>query len=313
MSFENLTILAANPKEASDSLTGAAEMVRAIATLLWPLLVGFLAIFYRKEIRHLVARLQRGKLLGAEIELNASLDQLQQEASRAAAEVPVPAPEVPGAGETAAATAQPSHDPADEFITTVLSEAARSPKLGLMLLASGLDRLARQVSAATGRPSRSLPQAMGMMREQLPSHVGGALRLFMDARNRIVHGADASDEEALRAIDSGITLYRALNSIPRETNVVYHPGVPVFSDEECVTAIPETRGLILETTDPAGGRTFRIYPTTRTHYRKGMRVAWEWNMALVWNEAWYRDPDTDEVKKAWDSSGEFIGRDLDQV
>jgi len=42
-------------------------------------------------------------------------------------------------------------------------------------------------------------------------------------------------------------------------------------------------------------------------------VSWEWNMNNVWEAAWYRDPDTNEVKPAWSSSAEFIGRDLNNL
>jgi hypothetical protein len=59
--------------------------------------------------------------------------------------------------------------------------------------------------------------------------------------------------------------------------------------------------------------TFRIFPTTRTHFQKGKRVAWEWNMAKVWPAAWYRDPDTGEIKEGWVSAAEFVGRHLDDV
>jgi hypothetical protein len=36
-------------------------------------------------------------------------------------------------------------------------------------------------------------------------------------------------------------------------------------------------------------------------------------MNNTWAESWYRDPDTHEIKSAWGSSAEFIGRDLDNL
>ena len=60
-------------------------------------------------------------------------------------------------------------------------------------------------------------------------------------------------------------------------------------------------------------KTHRILPTTRTHFQKGKRVAWDWNMQKKWPTAWYRDPNTGGVKRAWIKSAEFIGRHLDDI
>lgn len=60
-------------------------------------------------------------------------------------------------------------------------------------------------------------------------------------------------------------------------------------------------------------KTFRIFPTTRDDYIKGEILSWEWNMNRVWGEAWYRDPRTNEIKKAWGQAAEFVGRNLDHL
>ena len=44
-----------------------------------------------------------------------------------------------------------------------------------------------------------------------------------------------------------------------------------------------------------------------------LRVAWEWSFDNVWSEAWYKDPETNEIKSAWHSAAEFIGRNLDDL
>ncbi len=36
-------------------------------------------------------------------------------------------------------------------------------------------------------------------------------------------------------------------------------------------------------------------------------------MNKVWQAAWYRDPDTNEIKSAWSSSAEFVGQDLENL
>ena len=130
--------------------------------------------------------------------------------------------------------------------------------------------------------------------------------------NSIIHGAtDATDNDVFRALDSGISILRSLNALPNEVQVVYHPGVEIFSDAAGTKPIPDAKGIILEIILPGGvTKTLQIFPTTRTHFRKGKKVAWEWNMQQVWPAAWYRDPDTGAIKAAWRSSAEFIGRTL---
>ena len=53
---------------------------------------------------------------------------------------------------------------------------------------------------------------------------------FWNVRNRLVHGRDATVDDTLRALDSGVTILRAFQAIPRETHIVHHPGVEVFAD-----------------------------------------------------------------------------------
>ena len=76
----------------------------------------------------------------------------------------------------------------------------------------------------------------------------------------------------------------------------------------------DCKGLILEAIGPGGAKkTLMIYPTTQTHYQKGMYIAWEWNLTKVWDETWYKDPDSGEIKYAWTSAAEFIGRNLEDI
>lgn len=147
----------------------------------------------------------------------------------------------------------------------------------------------------------------------LPVHIPSSLKFFWEARNKLIHGGDASQEDILRAIDSGIMILKALKAFPTEVNVVYHPGVKLFYDPLCINAVPNAKGVILETESPGGAtKRFRIFPT-RSHFQKGKRVAWEWDYELTWGPAWYKDPDTDEIKQAWISSAEFVGRHLNEV
>jgi len=104
------------------------------------------------------------------------------------------------------------------------------------------------------------------------------------------------------------------SALPRETNIVHHPGVAIYSDPECEHPVTNAKGIILKTTSADGaGVNYPIFPSTRTHFIKGKRVALDWSRENTWWDAWYRDPDTDEIKLAWNSSSEFVGRHLDEL
>jgi len=95
---------------------------------------------------------------------------------------------------------------------------------------------------------------------------------------------------------------------------VYNEGVTIYSDSNCKNKIQNAKGIILKTDSPSGAHTFyRIFPSTKTHFKKDKRVAWEWSFDNVWSDAWYKDPDTGEIKLAWNSSAEFVGRNLDDI
>jgi hypothetical protein len=291
-----------------------ATLFQAVAAILWPVFA-FTALFvFRAQIVDLARRLKKGKLLGQEIELNESLDALGRSAKTVEQEVAaLPAPVNPSPA--------PQEQAAEEAtVRLVLSEAAKSPKAALILLASELEKLALQILASTGhlQGRRFLPIQRAIDELQrtlgLPTHVQSSLKLFWSTRNLLVHGGEGTDKDILRAVDSGLTILKALQALPREINMVYDPATPVYFDPQLTLEMPGVKGVILETIAPGGAvRSLRILPTTRTHFKKGHQVAWEWNMQSVFGQAWYRDPLTHEVKEAWSSSAEFVGRHLDEL
>jgi hypothetical protein len=287
-----------------------AKLIDAVAHLLWPAFAFYFLWLFKPQLTDVLKRLSRvtkWKGLGQEIEL----DELEKATEKAKGEIVTPQqPEMK--------LAEPRADQASE--NEILREAAKSPKAALLLLGSKIQQRLRQLLAATGWQqnikAEPLLDAIDKLRAQgsLPEHVSGSLKLFLDVRNKLIHGGQATDDDVFRAIDSGLTLLRAIESIPAEVNVVHRTGVRLYSDPECARPVSDAKGVVLETTSPGGTqKSFRIYPTTRTHFQEGKRVAWEWNLGKIWGHAWYRDPETNEVKEAWNSSAEFVGRHLDDV
>ncbi len=288
-----------------------ALFLKALACISWPAFAFTALLLFKTEIGEAIGRIRKGKILGQEFELSDELKELHVLADATAAET--------GAAPAQIANPQ-SREDEEEFdgkIKEILRQTNDSPKLALIILSTELDRAVREAIAVL-RGGRNLPMADALKQlEQhgFPQNMSGSIRLFRDVRNRIVHGHESAADEILQAIDSGITILKAVNALPRERNIVHHPGVDIYSDETCETkASPPAKGLILETTSPGGTtKSFRIFPTTRTYFQQGKEVSWEWNMSQVWPACWYKEPDSGEIKSAWMGSAEFVGRHLDEL
>jgi hypothetical protein len=288
-----------------------APILQALSSIAWPAFAFFAAIIFRKDITIALGRMKKGKFLGQEFELDDDLRKLEISATTTAKEIELLPPDEAG-----------MMGPIEEessAIDAILRHAASSPKTALMLLQAELERQARHALAIrgllNGRNNIPFRQALAELREYgFPSYLGDALSLFSDIRNKIIHGHSASDDDALKAIDSGITILKALSALPAETKTVYHPGVDIFSDASCEHKILEAKGIILETVSVDGSETaLLIYPTTKSYFRRGKKVSWEWNLSRVWQNAWYRDPESGDIKQAWSQSAEFVGRHLDDI
>lgn len=210
--------------------------------------------------------------------------------------------------------------PNEEPVSRVLNEIPKSPKGALLILGAELERELRQllwasgwiqgVGKATITKSVSHLVTLGVV----PANLGSSVSAFLDIRNRLLHGFGVTEDEVLRAVDIGLTILRAVLAIPREENRVYHSGVEVYEDESGHIVRPGIKAVILESKSPGGSsKTLRVFPTTRKDFKKGQRVSWEWNMAVVVGHSWYRHPDTGEIVLAWHSSAEFVGRNLDDL
>jgi hypothetical protein len=197
-------------------------IIQSIASLAW---VGFAlpALFlFKSEISEALQRFRKGKILGQEIELGEQLEKLEASGVVAAKEVD----SLPREERRMLNIDQ--EEKLDSIIKSILQQAAREPKVALMTLWAEMERQARQALAARGllnaRPAVAVSQALSELQQYgFPPNLLGSLRLFDEVRNKIIHGGPASDEDALRALDSGITILRALNALPNEVNVAPGP------------------------------------------------------------------------------------------
>ena len=292
-----------------------ADLLKAIAALLWPVFA-FVALFaFRADIRAVLPRLKRGKLLGQEIELQESLVALESSAQQAVAAVAT-VPQLPSASAAVQVEVAREQSATDRIV----AEAARSPKVALIMLAIELESSLRKLLASLGEqlPDKPLSFRQGLRvlagRGGLPSFVAASAIQFYDVRSRLLHGHRASDDEVLSAIDSGITILRVLSAIPHEQHYVIDPGADVYYNAGGTLLDDTVKAVVIESRTPAGEPLVRTaFPTTRKHFKKGMRVAWEWNPAKTYTQLWYRNSDTGGIEVGWTGSAEFVGRSLDDI
>lgn len=290
-------------------------IAKLAATTLWPIVVLVLVMLFKGEISSVIKRIKRGKVLGNEFELSEKLDELAKTTEKAQREIYVP----PSPSEPPAEPLQIESSERD--IEKIIDIASDKSEFGLILLAQTIEKEMKRLLAMTGHLGGRRSVSYRDMAEYLGrnSTVSGNLRksldLFWDVRNKIVHGHGSVDKENLiRAIDIGLTILSAIKAIPHEKNIVAHPGADMFADQEGRQPIEGVKALILETTAPEGSKKLtRVFPTTKTHYRQGMTVSWEWNMDKTWAKCYYRDPWTSEIKNGWNSAAEFVGRDIEAI
>ena len=288
-----------------DELTA---IVTAFSAWKWPATIVVGALIFRRDISAAIGRLRRGKISEFEFEL----DKLEEKATGAMST----SQELPPDQTLKVFSPTPERIMERE----ILAQAREAPKPALMLLASDIESELRDLLAGTGwhqmQRFTSVPAGIERLAAQtaIPEAVQEAMQQFWPVRNRLIHGHNVTDDDILRAIDAGMLILKSIRAIPREINIVYHPGVEVFSDPNGKQLMENVLALILETTGTdTGKKILRFYPTTRKDYIKGKRVAWEWSPRNKYGESWFRDPDSGEIKYGWSGSLEFIGRHLDDV
>lgn len=242
-----------------------------------------------------------------------SLDLLGALTETLTTEAPViPPPALGGSKEEA-------YPPNEEAVARVLEEVARSPKGALLLLGPEIERELRKLLWSSGwiqgvgklTITRSIEHLVKL--GVLPENLGSSVSVFLDVRNKLLHGHGVDDDEVIRAIDIGLTILRAVIAIPVQVYEVYHPCVDVYEDAGGLRVRAEVKAVVLQATDRNLKKTLYVFPTTKTSYQKGKRVSWEWNMGRVVGESWFRHPDTGKIEPAWRSAAEFIGRNLDEL
>lgn len=88
---------------------------------------------------------------------------------------------------------------------------------------------------------------------------------------------------------------------------VLYAGLPFYSDPECRNEIPDAKLAILKPLDPEGRFGDLDVVPTRKVYQQGQLVRWWLNKDKMWEDCWYRNPETGQIEKPFTAHVEFVG------
>ena len=93
---------------------------------------------------------------------------------------------------------------------------------------------------------------------------------------------------------------------------VLYTDIPFYSDPECKNEVQEAKITILDALDPDDQfRELDIVPTVN-QYEAGQLVRWTLNNKKLWEESWYKNPETGRIERAWSIHVEFKGQIISQ-
>ncbi|MDA2928546.1 hypothetical protein MYX84_01145 [Acidobacteria bacterium AH-259-O06] len=88
---------------------------------------------------------------------------------------------------------------------------------------------------------------------------------------------------------------------------VLYTNIPFYSDTECKNEVAEAKIVILEALDPDEPyKELDIAPTLK-NYKPGQLVTWTSNNKKLWEESWYKHPETGQIEQAWTFHVGFTG------
>ena len=279
------------------SASRAVNVSRAIA---WPVCVALCIIsfwfLFRQPISVVISRLKKGDFVISKGGIR--LD-FQQDLSYQVAQV----------------------DDLQSDIKSIIDQAAQSKDKAVVLAWNLLNRKLRRIMAESnwnnGVPMDAMTSInilvnLGVIAKSSP----GGLQSVQIERDRIVERQEPDkDNSPEPAIISAIYTLRMLYAVQVGQEIVEYSNLNMYADSECKEQIPGITGVMLKQTlvEGLGNATHMVYPTTRTDYEKREHVSWKWTFARIVGDAWYRDPTTNEIKKAWSWSAIFVGGNIDNI
>jgi len=98
-----------------------------------------------------------------------------------------------------------------------------------------------------------------------------------------------------------------IHAMPVRPYLILHANLPFYSDPECRAEVTDAKLVVLRSEDPRQSHHPVECMPTRKNYSKGQILRWDINHKRQWEDAWYLDPETGEIRKAWSRAAEFLG------
>jgi hypothetical protein len=84
--------------------------------------------------------------------------------------------------------------------------------------------------------------------------------------------------------------------------------VPFFSDPECKSQIDNAKLVLLKSEDPKQKHQVEEWMPTRMKYQANQLVQWDLNNKQIWQECWFKNPQSGKIEKAFIQAVEFCGK-----
>lgn len=140
--------------------------------------------------------------------------------------------------------------------------------------------------------------------------------LIMRLRRGKVLGLEfelAELEKKVVSLEQEVSSFKAQIEAMLEGHHHFGGYVDLFTDPAGLTPLPEgLRGVMLYGKSVEGGVLPHVQVTRRADYAKGDNIVMEYN-DMYHGAAWYRDPETSDIKEAWNAGqlilcGDAVGR-----
>jgi hypothetical protein len=99
-----------------------------------------------------------------------------------------------------------------------------------------------------------------------------------------------------------------MEEMPARPYRVLYADLPFYSDPECKSRVDGACLIVLRSEDPKQQHQVQECMPTRKRYQAGQLVQWDLNKEDIWQDSWYRDPETGKAEKGWVQSVEFVGK-----
>ncbi len=91
---------------------------------------------------------------------------------------------------------------------------------------------------------------------------------------------------------------------------VLYADIPFYSDPECTQEVEAAKIAILEALDPDDEFEELDVVPSLNRYEPGQLVRWTLDNKNLWEESWYKNPESGQIERAWTIHVEFIGQVL---